>query len=119
MASPPAADARLSQSSLGKETPNKVATLVARMMSIPSKGRAAGTANNANSGKPDLRGTKSHSCTGWALPRTWGLLWVNIGRKNPSKIRATPARLTSAPMRGEDEEDGIANLFLLAVSRVR
>jgi len=43
-----------------------------------------------------------------------------MGRKNPSKTRATPAKLTIAPMRGDDDkEDCIANVFLLAVSRAR
>jgi hypothetical protein len=47
------------------------------------------------------------------------LLSVNIGRKKPSIIRATPARLIIEARRRDDEDDCIGNLFLLALSRAR
>jgi hypothetical protein len=36
-----------------------------------------------------------------------------MGRKKPTRLRATPARLTTARMRGDDKDGSIGNPFLL------
>jgi len=44
---------------------------------------------------------------------------MNMDRKRPRMLRAAPTKVMSVPIREDDEDDCMENLFLIAVSSAR